>query len=55
MVPLKGFREEKKQIQDFRPVMGKNRAIDTEASEVPIGLAVAGANRHDSKMAEATI
>jgi len=59
MVPLKGFRDEKKknkkQIQDFRPVMGKNRAIDTEASGVPIGLAIDGANRHDSKMAEATI
>jgi len=37
MVPLKGFRDEKKknkkQIQDFRRIMGKNRAIDTEASQ----------------------
>jgi len=78
MVPLKGFRDEKKknkkQIQDFRRVMGKNRggektgpnptdrakkgvkrSLLTEASGVPIGLAIDGANRHDSKMAEATI
>lgn len=27
----------------------------TEATGVPIGLAIAGANRHDCKMAEATI
>ncbi len=34
---LKGFRDEKtknkKQIQDFRRTMGKNRAADTEAPE----------------------
>jgi len=78
MVPLKGFRDEKKknkkQIQDFRRVMGKNRdgektgpnptnrakkgvkrSLLTEASGVPIGLEIDGANRHDSKMHEATI
>jgi len=27
----------------------------TEASGVPIGLAIAGANQHDSKMIEATL
>ena len=31
------------------------RSLLTEASGVPIGLAVDGANRHDSKMVEATI
>ena len=39
MVPLKGFRDEKtenkKQIQDFRRIMGKDRALDTQASEYP--------------------
>jgi hypothetical protein len=34
MMPLKGFKDEK-QIQDFRRIMGKNRAIDTQASEHP--------------------
>ncbi len=38
-MPLKGFRDErkknKKQIQDFRRIMGKNRTIDTKASEYP--------------------
>jgi hypothetical protein len=32
MMPLKGFRDEK-QIQDFRRIMGKDKAIDTQASE----------------------
>jgi hypothetical protein len=27
----------------------------TEANGIPIGLAIAGANRHDSKMVEATL
>jgi len=34
---------------------GVKRSLLTEATGVPIGLAVAGANRHDSKMVEATI
>jgi hypothetical protein len=37
MMPLKRVRDEKtknkRQIQDFRRIMGKNRAADTEASE----------------------
>ena len=34
---------------------GVKRSLLTEATGVPIGLAVAGANRHDSKMVEATL
>ena len=34
---------------------GVKRSLLTEASGVPVGLAVDGANRHDSKMVEATI
>jgi len=34
---------------------GVKRSLLTEASGVPIGLAIDGANRHDCKMVEATI
>ncbi|HEG44695.1 MAG TPA: IS5 family transposase [Phycisphaerales bacterium] len=38
-----------------RAKKGVKRSVLAEASGVPIGLAVDGANRHDSKMVEATI
>ena len=38
-----------------RAKKGVKRSLLTEATGVPIGLAVAGANRHDSKMVEATL
>ena len=38
-----------------RAKKGVKRSLLTEASGVPIGLAIDGANRHDSKMVEATI
>ena len=38
-----------------RAKKGVKRSLLTEASGVPIGLEIAGANRHDCKMAEATI
>ena len=34
---------------------GVKRSLLTEAAGVPIGLAIDGANRHDSKMVEATL
>ena len=34
---------------------GVKRSLLTEASGVPIGLAIDGATRHDSKMVEATL
>jgi len=34
---------------------GVKRSLLTEASGVPIGLAIDGANRHDSKMVQATL
>lgn len=34
---------------------GVKRSLLTEASGVPVGLAIDGANRHDSKMARATL
>ncbi len=34
---------------------GVKRSVLTEASGVPIGLAIDGANRHDSKLVEATV
>ena len=38
-----------------RAKKGVKRSLLTEASGVPIGLAIEGANRHDCKMVEATI
>ena len=38
-----------------RAKKGVKRSLLTEASGVPIGLAIDGANRHDCKMVEATI
>ena len=38
-----------------RAKKGVKRSLLTESSGVPIGLAIDGANRHDCKMAEATI
>ena len=38
-----------------RAKKGVKRSLLTEASGIPIGLAVDGANRHDCKMVEATI
>ena len=38
-----------------RAKKGVKRSLLTEACGVPIGLAIDGANRHDSKMVEATI
>ncbi len=38
-----------------RAKKGVKRSLLTESSGVPIGLAIDGANRHDSKMTKATI
>jgi len=38
-----------------RAKKGVKRSLLTEANGIPIGLAIAGANRHDSKMVEATL
>lgn len=38
-----------------RAKKGVKRSLLTEASGVPIGLAIDGANRHDCKMVKATI
>src|SRR6476619_1125470 len=38
-----------------RGKLGAKRSLLTEAAGVPVGLAVAGANRHDKKLAEATL
>ena len=38
-----------------RAKKGVKRSVLAEASGVPIGLAIDGANRHDSKMVQATI
>ena len=38
-----------------RAKKGVKRSLLTEASGVPVGLAIDGANRHDCKMAKATI
>jgi putative transposase len=38
-----------------RGKLGTKRSLLTEAAGVPVGLAVEGANRHDKKLAEATL
>ena len=38
-----------------RGKLGTKRSLLTEADGVPVGLAVEGANRHDMKMAQATL
>src|SRR3954454_24806684 len=38
-----------------RGKQGTKRSLLTEAAGVPVGLAVEGANRHDKKLAEATL
>ena len=38
-----------------RGKLGTKRSLLTEANGVPVGLAVEGANRHDKKLAEATL
>src|SRR3954467_2455341 len=38
-----------------RGKLGTKRSLLTEAAGVPVGLAVEGANRHDNKLAEATL
>ena len=38
-----------------RGKQGTKRSLLTEANGVPVGLAVEGANRHDKKLAEATL
>src|SRR5439155_1280356 len=38
-----------------RGKQGTKRSLLTEAHGVPVGLAVEGANRHDKKLAEATL
>jgi len=38
-----------------RGKMGTKRSVLTDSGGVPVGLAVEGANRHDFKMARATI
>jgi putative transposase len=38
-----------------RGKLGTKRSLLTEANGVPVGLAVEGANRHDKKVAEATL
>src|SRR5436190_695921 len=38
-----------------RGKQGAKRSLLTEANGVPVGLAVAGANRHDKKLVEATL
>ena len=38
-----------------RGKLGTKRSLLTEANGIPVGLAVEGANRHDKKLAEATL
>jgi transposase len=51
--PLGGERTGKNPTD--RGKLGTKRSLLVEASGVPVGLAVAGANRHDKKVAEATL
>jgi putative transposase len=51
--PLGGERTGKNPTD--RGKLGAKRSLLTEANGVPVGLAVEGANRHDKKLAEATL
>jgi len=51
--PLGGERTGKNPTD--RGKLGAKRSVLTEANGVPVGLAVEGANRHDKKLAEATL
>jgi putative transposase len=51
--PLGGERTGKNPTD--RGKLGTKRSVLTEAAGVPVGLAVEGANRHDKKLAEATL
>ena len=51
--PLGGERTGKNPTD--RGKLGAKRSLLTEANGVPVGLAVEGANRHDKKVAEATL
>lgn len=51
--PLGGERTGKNPTD--RGKLGTKRSVLTEAGGVPVGLAVEGANRHDKKLAEATL
>ena len=51
--PLGGERTGKNPTD--RGKLGAKRSVLTEAHGVPVGLAVEGANRHDKKLAEATL
>ena len=51
--PLGGERTGKNPTD--RGKLGTKRSLLTEANGVPVGLAVEGANRHDKKVAEATL
>src|SRR5262245_44693644 len=52
--PLSGGKKTGKNPTD-RGKRGAKRSLLVEASGVPVGLAVDGANRHDMKLAEATL
>ena len=51
--PLGGERTGKNPTD--RGKLGAKRSLLTDANEVPVGLAVEGANRHDKKRVEATL